>query len=103
MCSDPRVTKANVILETLGIATISAITFHWMLRTHASLRRACGDDVRYTADQLGHGQLNGQQRRSRRRDVAVRSNKKPRLSGVLPREADDGIRTHDLLHGKQTL
>ena len=29
-------------------------TFHSLRRTYASLRCACGDDVRYTADQLGH-------------------------------------------------
>ena len=30
------------------------MTFHSLRRTYASLRCACGDDVRYTADQLGH-------------------------------------------------
>jgi hypothetical protein len=34
--------------------------------------------------------------------LSASATKKPRLSGVSP-EADDGIRTHDLLHGKQTL
>jgi integrase len=112
----PAVTRANVILETLGIAAISALTFHSLRRTYASLRCACGDDLRYTADQLGHEDprftlrvyaratkrrdrlakgparglrpgdrmgSNGQRRRSRSRGVAVRSNKKPRLSGAL--------------------
>ena len=30
------------------------VTFHSLRRTYASLRCACGDDVRYAADQLGH-------------------------------------------------
>ena len=38
----------------LGIAPIGEITFHSLRRTYASLRCACGDDIRYTADQLGH-------------------------------------------------
>jgi integrase len=50
----PAPTKANTTLEMLGIAPISRITFHSLRRTYASLRCACGDDVRYTADQLGH-------------------------------------------------
>ena len=33
--------------------------------------------------------------------VVSLQNKNPRFTGVL--EADDGTRTHDLLHGKQTL
>lgn len=33
---------------------IGRVTFHSLRRTYASLRCACGDDVRYTADQLGH-------------------------------------------------
>ena len=32
-------------------------------------------------------------------DVVTRSNKNPRFTGAL--EADDGTRTHDLLHGKE--
>jgi hypothetical protein len=30
------------------------LTFHGLRRTYASLRCVCGDDMRYTADQLGH-------------------------------------------------
>ena len=41
-------------LEELGIAPVGAITFHSLRRTYASLRCVCGDDIRYTADQLGH-------------------------------------------------
>jgi integrase len=46
--------KANGKLEEVGIAPIGHLTFHGLRRTYASLRCACGDDVRYTADQLGH-------------------------------------------------
>jgi integrase len=45
---------ANGTLAKLGIAPIDEITFHSLRRTFASLRCACGDDVRYVADQLGH-------------------------------------------------
>jgi integrase len=48
------VTAANVKLEEAGIAPIGHLTFHSLRRTYASLRCACGDDVRYTAAQLGH-------------------------------------------------
>ena len=37
-----------------GIAPLAPITFHSLRRTYASLRVACGDDVSYVADQLGH-------------------------------------------------
>lgn len=50
----PATDKANVQLEQAGIAPIGKLTFHSLRRTYASLRCACGDDVRYTADQLGH-------------------------------------------------
>ena len=50
----PAVAAANEQLEKHGIAPIGHITFHSLRRTYASLRCACGDDVRYTADQLGH-------------------------------------------------
>jgi integrase len=46
--------KANAALAEAGIAPIGRVTFHSLRRTYASLRCACGDDVRYTADQLGH-------------------------------------------------
>jgi integrase len=48
------VEAANVKLDQLGIAPIGRLTFHGLRRTYASLRRVCGDDIRYTADQLGH-------------------------------------------------
>jgi integrase len=50
----PAVEKANAKLAEAGIAAIGRITFHSLRRSYASLRCACGDDVRYTADQLGH-------------------------------------------------
>jgi integrase len=50
----PAVAAANLELAKLGIAPIGHITFHSLRRTYTSLRCACGDDIRYTADQLGH-------------------------------------------------
>jgi integrase len=50
----PAVKAANAKLEQDGIAPIGRVTFHSLRRSYASLRCACGDDVRYTADQLGH-------------------------------------------------
>jgi integrase len=48
------VAAANAALAEAGIAPIGPVTFHSLRRTYASLRCAVGDDVRYTADQLGH-------------------------------------------------
>jgi hypothetical protein len=45
---------ANVELEKDAIASIGSITFHSRRRTYASLRRACGDDMRYVSAQIGH-------------------------------------------------
>lgn len=39
--------------EELGITPIGRLTFHGLRRTFASLRDVCGDDMRYTPDQLG--------------------------------------------------
>jgi integrase len=50
----PAVKAANETLAKAGISPIGHVTFHSLRRTYASLRCACGDDVRYTADQLGH-------------------------------------------------
>jgi integrase len=50
----PALESANSTLIRDGIAPIGGITFHSLRRSYASLRCACGDDVRYTADQLGH-------------------------------------------------
>src|SRR5207244_1760304 len=48
------VTSANITLAEAGIAPLGRVTFHSLRRTYASLRCVCGDDIRYTADQLGH-------------------------------------------------
>ena len=50
----PALLEANDRLAEVGIAPIDRVTFHSLRRTYASLRCACGDDVRYSADQLGH-------------------------------------------------
>lgn len=50
----PAIAAASTKLEEVGIAPLGRITFHSLRRTYASLRCACGDDVRYAADQLGH-------------------------------------------------
>jgi integrase len=76
----PAVEAANVTLEELGIAPIGAIGFHSLRRTYASLRCACGDDVRYTADQLGHEDprftLRCYARATSRRDRLARQHRK---------------------------
>jgi hypothetical protein len=46
--------KANTRLNELGIEPIGHATLHGLRRTSASLRCAAGDDVAYTAEQLGH-------------------------------------------------
>jgi integrase len=50
----PAIVAANAKLAAVGIAPLERVTFHSLRRTYASLRCACGDDVRYAADQLGH-------------------------------------------------
>jgi integrase len=50
----PAIVTANERLAKDGIAPIAAIGFHGLRRAYASLRCACGDDIRYTASQLGH-------------------------------------------------
>jgi len=50
----PAIEAANEKLAKDGIAPIAAIGFHGLRRAYASLRCACGDDIRYTASQLGH-------------------------------------------------
>jgi integrase len=51
---DTAVEKANVVLAEKGIEPIPKIGLHALRRTYASLRCALGDDVAYTAAQLGH-------------------------------------------------
>jgi integrase len=48
------VEQANVKLVELGIEPIGRVSPHGLRRTYASLRCAVGDDVAYTAAQLGH-------------------------------------------------
>ena len=50
----PAAEGANGKLAAVGIAPIGRVTFHSLRRSYASLRCACGDDVRCTADLLGH-------------------------------------------------
>jgi integrase len=50
----PAVEAASLELAKGGIAAIEPVTFHSLRRTYASLRCAAGDDVRYTAAQIGH-------------------------------------------------
>lgn len=50
----PAVEAANAELEKDGITPIGSISFHSLRRTFASLRCACGDDLRYTSTMLGH-------------------------------------------------
>jgi hypothetical protein len=49
------VERANEKLVSLGIEPISGnVGLHGLRRAYASLRAAVGDDVAYTAEQLGH-------------------------------------------------
>lgn len=50
----PAIERANVELAKLGIEPIAVVSPHGLRRTYASLRCAVGDDVAYTAAQLGH-------------------------------------------------
>jgi len=50
----PAIEAANKRLAKDGISPIGAVGFHGLRRTFASLRCACGDDIRYTSSQLGH-------------------------------------------------
>jgi integrase len=50
----PAIKAANEELAKDGIAVIGSITFHSLRRTYASLRCACGDDMRYVSAQIGH-------------------------------------------------
>ena len=50
----PAIERANKKLVKDGIEPIEAVSPHGLRRTYASLRCAVGDDVAYTAEQLGH-------------------------------------------------
>jgi len=74
----PAVEKACASLARDGIAPIARVTFHSLRRSYASLRCACGDDVRYTADQL---QLGHEDPRFTLRVYAQATERRDRLTG----------------------
>ena len=82
----PAVVAANVTLNRAGIAPIEGVTFHSLRRTYASLRCACGDDVRYAADQLGH-----EDPRFTLRVYAQATKRRDRLSGPHLRAYDAAL------------
>ena len=72
----PAIEAANKRLAKDGIAPIGAVGFHGLRRTFASLRCACGDDIRYTSSQLGH-----EDPRFTLRAYAQATRRRERLSG----------------------
>jgi integrase len=62
------------------------IGFHALRRTYASLRCACGDDLRYTADQLGH-----EDPRFTLRAYTQATNRRERLSELHRKQYDRAI------------
>jgi integrase len=65
---------------------VPAVTFHSLRRSFASLRCACGDDVRYTAGQIGH-----EDPRFTLRAYAQATTRRERLSGPHLRPYDRAI------------
>jgi integrase len=82
----PAIGRANKELAKDGIAPIEPVTFHSLRRTYASLRGACGDDVRYTAAQLGH-----EDPRFTLRVYAQATKRRERLAGPHLRAYDRAI------------
>jgi integrase len=82
----PAAEKTNLELEKAGVAPIGRVTFHSLRRTYASLRCACGDDVRYTADQLGH-----EDPRFTLRVYAQATKRRDRLSGEYLKAYDRAL------------
>jgi integrase len=82
----PAVEAANGELDRDGIAPIERITFHSLRRTFASLRCACGDDIRYTSGQLGH-----EDPRFSLRVYAQATKRRERLSGPHLRAYDRAL------------
>jgi integrase len=82
----PAVAAANRQLEDVGIAAIGPITFHSLRRTYASLRCATGDDMRYTASQIGH-----EDARFTLRVYAQATKRRDRLSGPHRQAYDRAI------------
>jgi len=78
--------RANAKLVKDGIAPIERVTFHSLRRSYASLRCACGDEVRYTADQLGH-----EDPRFTLRVYAQATKRRDRLTGPHLRAYDAAI------------
>ncbi len=77
---------ANVKLAKDGIADIDGVTFHSLRRSFASLRCACGDDVRYTAAQIGH-----EDPRFTLRAYAQATKRRDRLTGPHRRAYDRAL------------
>ena len=82
----PAVSAAIETLEKAGIAPVGRVTFHSLRRTYASLRCACGDDVRYTADELGH-----EDPRFTLRVYAQATKRRDRLTGEHLKAFDRGL------------
>jgi integrase len=82
----PAIDAANMQLTKDGIAPIDAQGFHGLRRTFASLRCACGDDLRYTASQLGH-----EDPRFTLRVYAQATRRRKRLSGPHLKAYDRAI------------
>lgn len=78
--------QANVTLGRAGIAPIADVTFHSLRRTFASLRCACGDYVRYVADQLGH-----EDPRFTLRVYAQATNRRGRMAPSLRKQHDKAL------------
>lgn len=73
-------------LAEIGIAPIGRVTFHSLRRSYASLRCASGDDIRYTADQLGHADP-----RFTLRVYAQATKRRDRLSGPHLKAYDQAL------------
>ena len=82
----PAIASANERLAKDGIAAIESIGFHGLRRTYASLRCAVGDDVAYTAAQLGHTDA-----RFTLRTYTQATRRRERLSGLHLRAYDRSI------------
>jgi integrase len=82
----PAIDAANERLVKDGIASIEPVTFHSLRRTYASLRCAAGDDVRYTAAQIGH-----EDPRFTLRAYAQATKRRERLSGPHLRANDRAL------------
>jgi integrase len=82
----PAIEAANETLVKAGIAPIDAQGFHGLRRTFASLRCACGDDIRYVSSMLGH-----EDGRFTLRVYAQATRRRERLSGPHLKAYDRAI------------